>query len=100
MNMWGFVPEMFAGMWQEFSVFLKSHSANPKAEYYIPLGIDALIRQGREQIRVLRTSSKWFGVTYQEDKPRVQDALLELVRSGEYPERLWNGYGVVTSTNL
>lgn len=90
MNMWGFTPEIFGGLMQGFRDFLARLSGNSKAEYYIPLGIDGLIRSGAESVRVLPTSSRWFGVTYQEDKPQVQSELLQLVRSGEYPEPLWH----------
>jgi hypothetical protein len=33
--------------------------------------------------------SAWFGVTYREDKPRVTAAIVELVRRGLYPDKLW-----------
>jgi UTP-glucose-1-phosphate uridylyltransferase len=89
MNMWGFVPGVLPGFWREFGAFLAEKGQNPTAEYYIPLGVDRLIKAGEEQVRVLPTTSKWFGVTYQEDKPLVQAALLELLATGEYPEQLW-----------
>jgi hypothetical protein len=38
---------------------------------------------------VLPTPSSWFGVTYQEDKPRVKAGIRELVARCEYPQRLW-----------
>lgn len=89
MNMWGFVPQVFDGMWREFGNFLAEKHGNPTAEYYIPLGIDKLVKSGEENVHVLPTSSKWFGVTYQEDKPLVQAALLELLATGAYPAQLW-----------
>ena len=90
MNMWGFTPEIFGGLQEQFVAFLQANASNPKAEYYIPLGIDGLIRTGMEQCRVLPTASRWFGVTYQDDKPLVQTELLKLVESGEYPNPLWS----------
>jgi hypothetical protein len=38
---------------------------------------------------VLPTTGTWFGVTNKEDRPRVVAALAELVRRGEYPDRLF-----------
>jgi len=38
---------------------------------------------------VLQTPDAWFGVTYQEDKPRVLKAIRDLVDAGTYPESLW-----------
>ncbi len=90
MNMWGFTPEIFTGLEAEFGKFLQARAADPKAEYYIPLGIDGLIQAGAEQCRVLPTNSRWFGVTYQGDKPLVQAELLQLVNAGTYPHPLWS----------
>jgi dTDP-glucose pyrophosphorylase len=89
MNMWGFTPEIFTGLQAQFLTFLQTHHDSSKAEYYIPLGIDLLIQSGQEQCRVLPTASRWFGVTYQEDKPMVQAALRQLVSQGDYPNPLW-----------
>lgn len=89
MNMWGFTPEIFTGLQEQFVEFLKEKAGEPKAEYYIPLGVDRLIQAGKEQVVVLPTASRWFGVTYQEDKPIVQAELKKLVETGEYPQPLW-----------
>jgi hypothetical protein len=48
-----------------------------------------MIARGETTVRVLPTESAWFGVTYRDDKPRVQAALLALVDAGLYPARLW-----------
>lgn len=40
-------------------------------------------------VRVLPTAATWFGVTYREDRPRVQAAIAALVRAGVYPDRLF-----------
>lgn len=49
-----------------------------------------MVAAGEASVEVRRTSSSWFGVTYREDKPRVQEAIGALVRAGQYPERLWD----------
>jgi UTP-glucose-1-phosphate uridylyltransferase len=90
MNMWGFTPDIFTGLQTHFASFLQANASSPKAEYYIPLGIDGLIQAGQEQCRVLPTASRWFGVTYQNDKPIVQAELLKLIQAGEYPNPLWS----------
>lgn len=89
MNMWGFTPEIFTGLQDQLVQFLQENGQSLKAEFYIPLGVDGLIRAGSEQVRVLTTASRWFGVTYQQDKPLVQAELLKLVTGGEYPNPLW-----------
>jgi hypothetical protein len=46
-----------------------------------------MIARGEAAVRVLPTESAWFGVTYREDKPRVEASIAELVRS-DVVERL------------
>lgn len=89
MNCWGFTPDLLAGLDAEFRAFLAARAAEPKAEFYLPAAVSALISRGAARARVLPTSATWFGVTYREDKPRVQAAVAALVRAGAYPERLW-----------
>lgn len=91
LNMWGFQPGLFPLLQREFTAFLRTSAANPKAEFYIPFAVDNLVRSGEATVDVLPTSSRWFGVTYQQDKPRVQGELQALVASGEYPSPLWQG---------
>jgi len=48
-----------------------------------------LIREGRATVRVLPNAGHWFGMTYREDKPRVEAHIRTLVDAGEYPQSLW-----------
>lgn len=89
MNMWGFTPEYFQYSEDLFVQFLKDNADNIKAEYFIPLAVNSLINNGTAKVKVLDTPSKWFGVTYAEDRQAVVDKIQELVNSGEYPEKLW-----------
>ena len=89
MNMWGFFPCLFDLLAERFPKWLEANASNPKAEWYIPMVIDELIREGRVDVEVLPTESAWFGVTYREDKPEVAAAIQALVDSGAYPERLF-----------
>lgn len=59
---------------------------NPmKGEYYLPSSVDHLIKTGRATAKVLQTSAQWYGVTYQQDKPVVVDALRRMTEAGLYP---------------
>jgi len=42
------------------------------------------------QVDVFTAQATWFGVTFKEDKPRVQSAINDLVNRGEYPKRLFS----------
>lgn len=89
MNCWGFTPALFAGLDPKFREFLAARGGEPKSEFYLPAAVSAMIGRGGAQVRVLPTASTWFGVTYREDKPRVQAAIAGLVQAGLYPEKLW-----------
>lgn len=89
MNCWGFMPEMFGELDAAFEDFLRgAGGASPKMEFTIPSVVDGLIRSGRGTVKVLDTTSRWFGVTYREDKATVQASIRGLVEAGEYPPAL------------
>jgi hypothetical protein len=90
MNMWGFTPSFFDELAMRFPRFLAQSAANPlKAEFLLPDIVGELVQEGRTQVKVLPTPERWFGVTYQADRPRVQAAVHELVAQGKYPAHLW-----------
>ncbi len=89
MNMWGFTPDYFRYSDDYFVQFLKENAENIKAEYFIPLLVNHLIVNGKVTVKVLDTPSKWFGVTYAEDRPDVVAKLKELAERGDYPSPWW-----------
>lgn len=89
MNMWGFQTSLFDDLEDLFRGFLKKHSTEIKSEFYIPFVADELVKAGRIKVNVLTSGDSWFGVTYKEDKPVVQNGLRALVDAGAYPENLF-----------
>ena len=89
MNFWGFAPSVFPISEKLFSQFLEQNISNPKSEFFIPIVVDQFIAAGMGSVKVIPTSSQWFGVTYKEDAPGVQESLSALVKNGEYPDNLW-----------
>jgi hypothetical protein len=89
MNFWCFHPSVFAFSEKMFHAFLEENINNPKAEFFIPLVGDKFIHQGHGRIRVIPTEAAWFGVTYKEDAPGVEQNIRSLIRNGMYPENLW-----------
>ncbi len=90
MNFWGFHPALFQTLEAGFAAFLREKGRELKSEWYIPDIVDSMIRRGQTRIRVLSSDSKWFGVTYPEDRPSVVAALKAMHGNGTYPPRLWD----------
>jgi NDP-sugar pyrophosphorylase family protein len=90
MNFWGFTPEVFKLSEELFREFAISHQHSPKAEFFIPIIVETLLSSEGADFKVVPTDSKWFGVTYKEDKPVVQASIDQLIKDGIYPENLWN----------
>ncbi|NLZ95215.1 MAG: nucleotidyltransferase, partial [Bacteroidales bacterium] len=89
MNMFGFTPDYFEYSDQFFVKFLKENGEDLKTEFFIPTLVNNLIVDGKTEMRVLDTTSQWFGVTYMEDRPFVVNKFKELVDKGEYPSPLF-----------
>jgi len=89
MNMWGFTPDYFQYSEEYFKEFLVENGQKLKSEFYIPLAVNNLIVNKKATCKVLDTPSKWFGVTYAEDRSQVVLKINELVRKGVYPEKLF-----------
>ncbi len=90
MNMWGFTPSLFEELDAGFIEFLKDRGSTPKAEYFLPERVGDLVAAGRARVKILRTEERWFGITYKEDKPFVEEAVRGLVEQGVYPSSLWD----------
>lgn len=89
MNFWCFHPAIFSIIEGLFHEFLAQNANNPKAEFFIPIIGDHLVRTGQGKIKIIPTGAQWFGVTYKEDAPQVKGSLEHLVHQGEYPSKLW-----------
>ena len=91
MNMWGYTPSFLEEVEQRLPAFLtKALKENPaKAEFFLPLAVEQLLREEKATVKVLESPDKWYGVTYAADKPQVVAALKEMTEQGKYPDSLW-----------
>ncbi len=89
MNFWGFSPAIFPQLRVEFAEFLQHSGQELKSECYIPSTVNALVARRQANVKVLRSSDSWFGVTYREDRPRVVESIRALIARGDYPSKLW-----------
>lgn len=93
MNLWGFPAAFMTEVEERFPAFLKdAMEHNPmKGEYFLPGIVSQLLEEGKAKVTVLTSGDKWYGVTYQEDRPTVVSALEEMTENGLYPAPLWGG---------
>ena len=89
MNCWGFTPELFPYLNDEFEKFLKNIKNPLKDESYLTDVIDVMIKSNACNVIVYNTNACWLGVTYAEDKPAVVQGIKKLIDAGIYPEHLW-----------
>jgi hypothetical protein len=90
MNMWGFKPGLFASLETGFVDFLSDLGDNElKKEYLLPTKVGELVMENKVEVIVLKTSDRWFGVTYKEDKEAVVKSIRGLIDKGEYPVKLF-----------
>jgi len=89
MNMWGFTPDYFEKSEGIFTKFLEKNIGELKSEFYIPYAIDCIIKEGAGKCELLSTPSRWFGVTFKEDRPGVVAKFQEFADKGIYPTPLY-----------
>lgn len=91
MNMWGFTPDYFEHSEAYFKAFLSDskNMENLKAEFFIPLMVNNLINEKTATVKVLDTTSKWFGVTYSADRAGTVARIQSLIDEGVYPSKLF-----------
>ena len=89
MNLFCFNVDLIQRLKEKFPLWLKDNVNVPKSEFLIPSVIDELVHERKATLKLLSTSSVWFGVTYKEDKPGVVKALKELTDKGLYKKGLY-----------
>lgn len=89
MNCWAFPKGTLDHFEELFRRFLSSSIDPEKSEFYLPFAVDSLLKADAADVQVLKTRDRWYGMTYQEDRAKVTEAIHALVERGIYPERLW-----------
>ena len=87
MNFWLFTPAVFPILRAGFVRYFAQ--ADATREFLLPAAVQDALERGAARVRVLDAGSPWFGMTYPADRPRVEQAIIALVRNNVYPERLW-----------
>ena len=89
MNMWGFQKSMLQELKNRFPKFLERElDRNPlKCEFFLPSVVGELLEEEKVVVDVLMSTDRWYGVTYQEDKQTVVNAIRTMKEQGIYPQR-------------
>ena len=91
MNMFSFTPKILTYLEKRFPEFLEENKNDLlKCEFLIPIEAFNQIKTGEATIEVLKTTAKWQGITYKEDKELLVREINDLIKKGEYPENLWS----------
>lgn len=90
MNFWGFTPKCFEFVDELFLDFLENNKESLKAEFYLPLIVNKMLNSKKASVKVLQSDSEWFGVTYCNDKEKVQKEIHKLKENSVYPKKLWH----------
>lgn len=88
MNMFGFTPKLFELLENDFEDFLNNNDLMT-AEYLIPEEVNKYLKNNIVKVKVIKTTSKWYGITYKEDLQLIKDEIKKLINDGIYPENLW-----------
>ena len=91
MNFFGFMPSVMKKMEAIIKEELPAGILNNPLKYeaLLPNHVGVLVKKGQCKVKVIPTSSAWFGVTYKEDKPKVVAKIQEFKDNGFYPFDLW-----------
>ncbi|HNQ22189.1 MAG TPA: NTP transferase domain-containing protein [Phycisphaerae bacterium] len=89
MNLWAFRPQFLRQALEGFTAFLRANGQTLDREFYLPVAVADVMRQGRARVRVLPARERWCGLTHRADRSAVTDMVRDLVARGVYPERLW-----------
>ena len=90
MNMFMFTPKIFELLEDDFLEFYKNNVNNLlRCEYFLPNVVCNNSKKGNIVFKAFKTTSKWMGITYKEDKESLVEGINSLIEKGEYPDKLW-----------
>ena len=89
MILFGLTPKVFPAIEEQMVEYFNKDVDLETCEFLMPDVLDKMIERHQANIKVLDTTSKWFGVTYREDVDNFKEMLKKKISDGEYPEDLW-----------
>lgn len=69
--------------------FEKNKNDLSNCEYLLPESVFGMIQEGKVKVRMIPTTSKWYGMTYKEDLEGLKENIQKMIDEGIYPSKLW-----------
>lgn len=88
LNLFGFQASFLRRLDQGFDAFLDVMVDPTRAEYQLPTQVNMAMAEGLE-VQGLACGTRWFGMTYPEDRALVRGQLQDLVDQNVYPVSLF-----------
>ncbi len=91
MNFWVCMPSIFDHIANDLRIFLNQTDSSKieTGEVYLPFVIQEMLQDKSAKVKVIPSDSKWFGITYADDKQKAAHLLKELTTRGTYRTPLW-----------
>lgn len=89
-NMFGFTTNFIRNIEPHFSKFLDQNINDSNIEFLLPNIVKEEIQNGEATVYVKTSPSKWYGMTYKEDKETLMKVIQTYIADGKYPKDLWN----------
>ena len=83
MNLWGLTPDIFDVLEKEYQYFLENANLL-NDELYIPSVISKAVATGYANVKMFKTSDRWYGITYREDLKEIKKSIGEYLKNGLY----------------
>lgn len=87
MNAWALTDGFMEICEKSFETFLQNLTDPLKQEYYLPTAVCDFSAACGKPLLVKKTNSRWYGVTYKEDKQPVVDYIRTQIDAGIYPDK-------------
>lgn len=89
MNFWVCMPSLFPQVEQDLKAFIGKGENVETGEVYLPFVIQGMLQNKKAEVKVIPAESRWFGITYADDKEKAMAELLEMTQAGQYRTPLW-----------
>lgn len=90
MNMLCFTPILFDYLKNNIADFFQNCSDKLTSEWLIPDVMSESAKENNTNIKLITTSSKYYGMTYREDLKELKNGILTEIDKGVYNKDLWS----------